>query len=125
MAANSGMNARNSPDDSFPDFNPNPVPAAPSIDLPMFEHQCPICNESHTSGSVMFTSCPHCGVKAGDKVYKCVNCKRKFTAEGQGAKAPCPHCNSGFLGNMNLSLAVIKLLIVCVLAAGGYYSYNR
>lgn len=125
MSANSGLNARNSRDDSFPDFNSNPAPAAPAFQLPKYEHQCPICNESHTSSSIMFTSCPHCGVKAGDKVYQCMDCDRKFTAEGQGARAPCPHCNSGISSINGFRLGkgirgiVTLVLVVCGFIAGG------
>tara|TARA_R110002111_G_scaffold67_1_gene581 strand:+ start:24477 stop:26630 length:2154 start_codon:yes stop_codon:yes gene_type:complete len=90
-----------------------------------FQLTCPLCDKTHLSNTPNGGACPHCGAAPGDKYYKCTICQLKFKADGNGEKAPCPHCNSGFLGNVNLWTALVKLLVVIVLASGGYYRFSR
>lgn len=84
-----GAMTGNSP---FSNQNPNSnMPANEQIRQRTFF--CPLCNKSHKSNSLFFDQCPHCGLTAHDKIYTCTQCRRKFKAEGQGLRAPCPYCN--------------------------------
>tara|TARA_R110002095_G_scaffold116711_2_gene101796 strand:+ start:2027 stop:4153 length:2127 start_codon:yes stop_codon:yes gene_type:complete len=122
--ADSNIHARNGLMNS--PLHPMEPPAMPDpLANIEYEMQCNICNKTHRSNSPVFKSCPHCGVSAGDKVYVCTRCKKKFTAEGQGEKAPCPHCNSGISGVNGFRIGkgirgiVTLVLIVIGFIAGG------
>lgn len=68
-------------------------PGLPERPVMQNTFECELCGKTHTSESLLFEQCPHCGVKRGDMIYQCGRCNRKFKSEGSGLTAPCPYCN--------------------------------
>lgn len=103
--------------------------AASQLALDQYEGVCPVCGETVRQSTPFFTSCPHCGAKEGDTIYQCRDCNRKFALSGNtGATARCPHCNNSggsFTGNLRFWGGLVKLVIILILFAGGYYGYNN
>ncbi|MCA9015341.1 MAG: hypothetical protein KDA77_08405, partial [Planctomycetaceae bacterium] len=114
---NAEMNSRMSPGAMLPEQQ------LPNTNIPslQYEHQCPMCNARHTTSSPLFSSCPSCGVSAGDKIYRCMKCSKTFTAKGQGDTAPCPHCNSGISGLNGFRIGKgIRGIVTLVLIIAGF-----
>jgi len=87
---------------------------------------CPYCNNKTPNNQVAFNNSSMPGAAmTREKMYTCEKCSLRFSADGHGNKAPCPKCNSEFSGNANFWAAIVKLIIVIVLASGGYYRFSR
>lgn len=89
---------------------------------------CPYCNgNDKTQNNQVAANNPSFpgASNSGENMYTCEKCNLKFTASGHGNTAPCPKCNAGFSIDTRFWKSIIKLVIISVLAAGGYYRYNR
>ncbi|QDT88655.1 hypothetical protein [Gimesia algae] len=87
-----GMGGRN----PFPNMPAeSPQMNAPRMPTMQYEIECNFCNKKHVSDTPVMLQCPHCGGKAGESIYICGKCGKKFRSTGFSSTAPCPHCNQG------------------------------
>ena len=121
MAANPGTQARRPPSSVFPPQNNLTPPAGSGIPTLEYQVNCNMCNHQFSSKSLNSAVCPKCGTSSRDKIYRCTRCSKKFTAQGQGDKAPCPHCNSGGAGLSGFRIGKgIRGIVTLVLIVAGF-----